>query len=977
MAPMADGVARRFLEWSAPALPRAAAWLLQRARDEADAGAGDDEADLSGWIVVLPGARAGRVLTGLLVDQAEERGWALTPPLTITPGELPAALLGPPGSPAPALTKRLAWIEALRSLEDEALAALLPRRPAPDDLPAWSRIAQTLERASDDLAGALLRFEDVQRRAGETLPPEEAPRWRALAAAQEAMEGLLRARGVVDEALAMRRVIGGLRPPSATGAAHAHDAGFRRLALVGVPELRPVEREAIALSDLPTDALVFAPASMAAHFDELGCVDAEAWSAAPVELNEDRVRFADDPRDQAERALTTLASWGDPLDVGRVVVGVADPDALPRLRRRAETASGVRLRSATGDPASRTLPGRLLALLGEHLREGSVETLAALSRHPDVEAALLPRSADDEHGAWWLPLLDEIRREHALLDAASPPRGMRPKRLRALRFVEESLRELLGELVESPDALRSPGAWAGAIEQALRAIYAGRALRPDREEDRRLLAGLRAVRRGLDEFVEADRLTQDAQPGASEHASATGAAQAIALLLERLAQESIPEPPRREAIEAIGWLDVAMDPSPRCVVVGMSDARVPGSVTHDALLPGSLRKRLGLATNEARLARDAYLLRMIDASREAVYIATRRGEEGDPQTPSRLLFRAKGETLARRMRRFTQPKHDAPAHARLVSRLRPGDADRFTPAQVVGPGYAPPESMRVTDFGAWMRSPVGWYLERYLGLVDEEAPARDLSPMLFGTLAHAALEAFGRDESARDETDAGVVAAALEGRLDDAAQRLFGANPPMGVRLQCELLRLRLGFFARQQAQRRAEGWRIKFVEWSPREGASIEVDGVAMSLRGKIDRIDIHEDGRWAIIDYKTGSTKVDAAHRKGRGERKEWINLQLPLYRHLVDELRPPREVELGYALLPTKEGDRPWSFADWTPEELLEADEASRSVVRQIRALREGDELPRGDHPPSEGAIGFLTGERFERAGLQPDDDEEVEQ
>ncbi|NUQ67722.1 MAG: hypothetical protein HUU18_05525, partial [Phycisphaerales bacterium] len=71
------GEARReFLGWDAPTLPAAARLLL------------DQAADLSGWLVVLPGRRSARVLLGMLVDEAARRGVVLAPPTTLTPGEL-------------------------------------------------------------------------------------------------------------------------------------------------------------------------------------------------------------------------------------------------------------------------------------------------------------------------------------------------------------------------------------------------------------------------------------------------------------------------------------------------------------------------------------------------------------------------------------------------------------------------------------------------------------------------------------------------------------------------------------------------------------------------------------------------------------------------------------------------------------------------------------------------------------------------
>ena len=54
-------------------------------------------------------------------------------------------------------------------------------------------------------------------------------------------------------------------------------------------------------------ALVLAPAELADHFDELGCLDAERWNARALPLPLERWRVVDRPEDQARAALRALA----------------------------------------------------------------------------------------------------------------------------------------------------------------------------------------------------------------------------------------------------------------------------------------------------------------------------------------------------------------------------------------------------------------------------------------------------------------------------------------------------------------------------------------------------------------------------------------------------------------------------------------------------------------------------------------------
>lgn len=135
-------------------------------------------------------------------------------------------------------------------------------------------------------------------------------------------------------------------------------------------------------------------------------------------------------------------------------------------------------------------------------------------------------------------------------------------------------------------------------------------------------------------------------------------------------------------------------------------------------------------------------------------------------------------------------------------------------------------------------------------------------------------------------------------------------------------------------------------------EGFRLEVDGRPFHLRGRIDRVDHHpESGRWVLFDYKTSARArtPEDMHQKRAGRKKddpmEWIDLQLPLYRHLVKGVRgadggpliPAQEldrVELGFVLLPEEVGDVGPALADWTSADLLGADERAREAIRFLR-------------------------------------------
>ncbi len=103
------------------------------------------------------------------------------------------------------------------------------------------------------------------------------------------------------------------------------------------------------------------------------------------------------------------------------------------------------------------------------------------------------------------------------------------------------------------------------------------------------------------------------------------------------------------AVELQGWLELLFEDAPHLVVAGFNDGRVPEAIAGDPFLPEALRTKLGLKTNGARLARDAYVLTALDACRRAGgrldLLVGKASAIGDPLRPSRLLLQCSDAEL--------------------------------------------------------------------------------------------------------------------------------------------------------------------------------------------------------------------------------------------------------------------------------------------------------------------------------------------
>jgi ATP-dependent helicase/nuclease subunit B len=916
---------RIFSDWNAPFLPAVAERLVETYRQPASV-------RMDGALLVMGGARGGRRLKELLVEASERSGLPLVPPRVVTIGALPELLYTPRLPAADAILARRVWARALRHLERADLDLVFPHAPPAEDLRGRDVLAGEVQRLREAVSAGGHDFASVARLcagAGHA-PPDEEGRWAVLARVEAAYRELLASIGAAD-ALSER----------IAAVDEARLAPTGDVWLVGVTEMPALTRRMVEALSSPVRAFVHAPAAEATGFDATGCVLAEHWVEREIAVEDGHLRVHGRPADLADGVVRELAALGDGFDVSEVVVAAADPELVPYVEGALE-GGGVAARWAGGTPLARTGPVRLLEALAEYLNGARWEGFSAVVRHPDVpgwlqraaglnpdEAVRIAAAADEYHARHLPASLGVVR---------SASRGY-------ARHVDQA-RAAVDRLVERLRGRRRLAVRAPEILAVLTDVYGHRRLRRDDPADQRLAAALEALRDAAAAF---HRL-----PSAVDEECE--AAEALALLLAEVRSRTVPDEGGGAAIELLGWLELHLDDSPVAMVAGLNEGALPESVNEDAFLPDAMRTRLGLVDNAGRYARDAYQLTALLHSRRVVRLfAGRTDAAGNPLRPSRLALALRGDALAHRVRDLAAEVSEAAAP---VERDAGVSFFQLPPRQEIH--FEPPQTISVTAFALLLQDPYRWALERHLGLAPLDDAAREMDGMLFGSVAHEVLQAFGHAPEAASD-DERAVRRWLDARLEAEADRRFGRGALPAVRLQLEQLRSRLHAFGAWQAAHAGEGWEIAWVEGRPagsvaEEGtpttasALFEVDGTPITIRGRIDRIDRNrETGAWAVLDYKTGDVArtPEQTHRRGRSE-KEWIDLQLPLYRHLAAGVPGPdggtlipsaalRELALGYLCLPRDLQKVGAHFAQWSPGELDEADEAARAAVRLLRLGR----------------------------------------
>ena len=906
--PAIPSIDRRFLGWDRPLLVSAAEHLV----DHYQVG---DVVDMRDAAIAAPTRRGQRRLKERLLVECERREARLVPPEMLGIGDLPELYYRARLTPASPLARRRTWAAALRGLPVADLERIVGEPPAPNDERGWDALGGAIAQLQLQVGAGGYRFEEVAEvcRSTVELLADDSDRWDILARVQIDFERRLEALGFSDPALErLTALLGELRDPG------------RDLWLLGVAELPGIAAAFVRAAPRRVFALIHAPSEEAESFDDLGRIDPHAWAGRTIPLQDVQLRIAPDPAGQAATVLDALGDLGE-IAPDEVVVGMPDDSLRSYVEERLHDA-GVSTHFAAGTGMEQSPAYRLLEAVAAYLEGGAWHDFAALLRHPDIERRLGPRPIEDADDYFGRRLPQRIA-THGRTAAAIRADGGWGEGL------EQLLRPLRGE--------RALAEWPLPITDLLVAVYGGRRLDPDRPEDDAAIRVLRQIR-------EAAASIRGLPPELSCHCSAP---LAIRSILDEIRSNAVADDPEISTVDLLGWLELPLDDSPHVIITGANEPALPESVNAHPFLPDALRRRLGISDNAHRYARDLFHLTGLLASRRTVrIIAGRVDGEGNPLRPSRLLLTPRGEALARRVREFAADgKVDEGRPSPLEARARTSSAFRLPPHPVLH--FEPPERIRVTDFRRYLDDPYRVVLERIIGSVPADDSARELDPLGFGHLAHEVLANFSRGATG-SSADPDLVRKSLDKLLDAEAARRFGDHAYPSVYLQIEQLRGRLHRFAAWQAEWVEAGWRTVIVEGTPVEvkedartlETPFEVDGVEIIIAGRIDRVDHHAgQDRWAILDYKTSDEhkSPEVVHRTKRDRR--WVDLQLPLYRCLVPGLRKvdgsrliPEGIdpELGFILLSRDLGASCCEIADWGPDDLEEANEVARNIVRELR-------------------------------------------
>ena len=922
---------------------------------------------MSNCIVVVPTTRARHRLMQLLATLAQDRDAAFTPPEMTTLGDFPEYLYVPEKLLATDLAQQIAWSRALEQTSEEEIKCLTGRSDV-EDLKDWQPLAKLLSKLHTRLAADVWSFNSVAREVAQldNFLANELQRWEVLREVQKRYYQTLGKADLWDRQAARNWIAAGSRPEINEQRCSTE----KDVILVATADINRSIAGMLAQLRTSITIMIAADDSHSDCFDQFGNLITSKWLEATVDLPDQKILFVDSPADQAVSATHFITHLDKEYSTDEVTIGVPSEDLLPQLQRSINSID-LPHRNLAGKSLSETAPVRLMLACRDYFRQQDFESFAIVSRHPDMhrwvsdQLSRLGHSSIDDFDAedttavsWvdaldryqntklpdWIRIADEdpfgdpkkIATHFTAGDKGSKKRAaVDAENTEILNTVHRLIASLLRPLDCPPQKIAD---WTEPWSEILVAIYGDRELDRNLADDQQILLACQTMHTAFANHRHVP----------AEFGTTCTAVEALEWALEAAAEQRVVDPPLIDAIEFAGWLDLPLDDAPVMAIVGMNDEHVPTSEFGHQFLPNKLCEQLGILDNDRRFARDVYALTVITSVRDDyILIAGRNNASKDPLKPSRLLFTQDETTSAERAYSFFSFEGKDENNFWLFDKSQ---AEKNTSQQfrIPKPHVSTPlTSLTVTRFRDYIKCPYRFYLNSIMRLETVADDWSEMSGGTFGDLAHDVLQAFAESDH-KDSKDDREIYDWLSKQLDRESKRRFPGSRLPALRIQLEQLRQRLDSFSVLQAKEREAGWRIVSCEellehqWM--------VDNQPFIIRGKIDRVDQNEEtGRVAVWDYKTSDAGKDpqAAHFKN----KQWIDLQLPLYRHLLKEVSVLKEadlsdVTLGYILLPKKLDDIAFAKAPWDSSMLDFADKTAFECIRKIRAGVFG---PPAEQPP----------------------------
>ncbi len=305
-----------------------------------------------------------------------------------------------------------------------------------------------------------------------------------------------------------------------------------------------------------------------------------------------------------------------------------------------------------------------------------------------------------------------------------------------------------------------------------------------------------------------------------------------------------------------GLLEARLQHADVLVLGGLNEGTWPPEAAASPWMSRPMMARFGLPAPERRIGLSAHdFVQGFCAPR--VYLTRSARIEGAPTVPSRWLLRI--ENLVRKTEceaAFMDPENWTQWQELLD---KPAATVRLPRPDPRPPVAARPIKLSVTQIETWMRDPYAIYARHVLKLRPLDPLDAEPDAAGYGTIVHAALDAFIRECPPRLESPAPLPADALA-RLLAHGREVFARvldRPGVWAFWWPRFERIARWFVAVEN-DRRAGGAMAAAITEAHTEAhgeITIPISGGAFTLTATADRIDRDRSGALVLVDYKTGT--------------------------------------------------------------------------------------------------------------------------
>jgi ATP-dependent helicase/nuclease subunit B len=304
---------------------------------------------------------------------------------------------------------------------------------------------------------------------------------------------------------------------------------------------------------------------------------------------------------------------------------------------------------------------------------------------------------------------------------------------------------------------------------------------------------------------------------------------------------------RHGRLAIYGLLEARLISADILVLGGLNETIWPAVAEVDPWLTRPQLQQAGLPVPERKTGLSAHDFAQGFCAPQ-VYLSYAKKQGGSPAVPARWILRLQALLSAADMEDACKQSQNQPWLDWTMQLDEPGG---FEP--IARPGPCPalklrPVTFSVTGIEKLLKNPYQHFAEKILRLPVLDRLDRQAGAIERGNLVHKGLEIFlgkYKDPLPDDpvETLKQVFDQILEEEIPDIALQVFWRP---------QLARIAEWFIDYEKQLRLDQ--QASFIEVSGRYFFS--VDGRSYQLSGRADRIDVLEDGRLRVIDYKTGST-------------------------------------------------------------------------------------------------------------------------